>query len=229
MEGMARRFQRLVFYFILFSCATAWTQDIEKLRFSMWAQLEAYPGTEESLYVKDDVFLYPISRLKATAPFFVEGMVCGWSFRYTPSDVVRGVAEEFEFQPLYPLEGLNENISFKEPWLQDNRLYCWVEYECSPQITAWRKHWQSSNYKKISGKGEGLLVDGFDGIYNAAQVALKNAVKDYARTITKNKPRVIEGEVIIQKSPIIGIKSGRYIVELDFFLNISKIKWYNAY
>jgi len=120
-------------------------------------------------------------------------------------------------------------ISYENPWIDENRLYCWVEFECSPQITSWLKQWHSSKYNKISGKGYGLLSDGFDGIKDASAEALKNAIRSYARSITKNKPKEIIGEVIISKNPGLGIQSGRYVVSLDFFLNISRILCYSIY
>lgn len=218
----------LVFVLSIFAIVSAQSEE-ELIRFPLWAQLEAYPGTREAASASDNVFSYPISRLKAAAPFFMEGMVCGWSFSYTPSDKMRNVAEYFEFTPLYDLSSLGRPILYKEPWIQDGRLYCWVEYLCSPQTADWRRTWNVSGSRRISGTGQGLLVDGFDGITVAAKEALKSAVRNYARSITKNKPREITGEVLIADEPVIGIRSGRYIVELDFFLNIGKIWWYNIY
>ena len=238
MEGLEKYLSKrvilsnLLLFLLSLTCITpvfAQSSSTGKIRFSMWAPLEAYPGTKEAALADDNVFSYPISRLKTTAPFFIEGMVCGWEFTYTPSDNIRNVSEHFEFAPLYSISSLKQTITYKEPWIQDNRLYCWVEYQCSPQVNAWRNAWQTSGYRKISGNGIGLLTDGFDGIKFAAQEALKTAVRDYARGITKNKPRKITGEVMISNAPVIGIKSGRYTVYLDFYLNINNIIWYNTY
>ena len=88
---------------------------------------------------------------------------------------------------------------------------------------------QKSNYRKISGTGEGLVSEGFDGIKIGAQNALKSAVREYARTIIKNKPKEIIGEVLIINDPYIRIRSGRYLVQLDFLLNINKIIEYNIF
>ena len=204
----------------------------ELIRFALWAPLEAYPGTEEAAHIltpDGNPFLYPISRLKAVAPFFVEGMVCGWTFSYTPSDTTRNVAEYFEVKPLYNLNDLGQPVTYTEPWIQDERLYCWVEYRCSSRTSAWRNLWHSPEYQKISGKGQGLLIDGFDGIKTAATEALKQAVREYVRKLVKNKPQEITGEVVICREPRIGIVSGRYVVDLDFFLNVSRIRDYSAY
>lgn len=233
MENMEKHVLKRIFFVILFLFInSAFSESLyneEKVRISLWAQLDAYPGLENSSALTDNVFSYPISRLKKIAPFLLEGMVCGWSFSYTPYDNARNVSEYFEFKPLFSLNELGQNISYKNPWIQDDRLYCWVEYECTPQVAAWRNAWRTSEYRRISGSGTGSLAEGFDGIEQAAREALKLAVRNYARTITKNKPREIIGEVLITGNPELGIKSGRYTIELDFFLNIDKIIWYNVY
>lgn len=235
MESMERRLFKIkkifsAFFILICISQTIFSQSTpEKIRISLWSALEAYPGTEEAVVVDDKIFAYPISRLKEVAPFFVEGMVCGWSFSYTPSDKLRNVSEYFEFTPLYDFSAIKQKISYKDPWIKDNRLYCWVEYEFSPQIAGWVNNWQKSNYRKISGTGEGLVSEGFDGIKIGAQNALKSAVREYARTIIKNKPKEIIGEVLITNDPYIRIRSGRYLVQLDFLLNINKIIEYNIF
>lgn len=240
MESMERFVQKrlkniiVCFFLVFFSCIffpqTSFAHDVgDKIRIPLWAELEAYPGTGKAVQFDDDLFAYPISRLKEVAPFFIEGMVCGWSFSYTPSDKTRGVPEHFDFVPLYDFDSLPQKIVYKEPWIKDSRLYCWAEFTTSSQEAAWRKAWETSVYRRISGKGKGLLSAGFDGIKEAALNALKSAVREHARMMTKNKPKEIIGEILITGEPLIGIRSGRYVVELDFFLNISRIIEYNIY
>ena len=72
-------------------------------------------------------------------------------------------------------------------------------------------------------------MKGFDGIYEGASEALKEAVRAYGRTVVKNKPQEISGEVLLTGLPSIGLKAGRYVVDLDFFLNVSRIKAYSTY
>lgn len=74
-----------------------------------------------------------------------------------------------------------------------------------------------------------MIADGFDGITNAANDALKNAVREHYRQILKNKPKEIDGHVIIRGTPQIGINAGRYVVELDFFLETDRIVKYTQF
>ena len=237
MEGLERRISIRILILIsaillcstsAFGKPTAGPAEEELIRFSLWATLEAYPGAGEVVDPKTP-FAHPINRLKELVPFFVEGMVCGWSFTYTPSDATRNVEEYFEFEPLREYPYLESFITYTEPWVEDNRLHCWVEFRCPPHLTAWRSSWKTLGYHRISGRGQGRLTDGFDGIYEGATIALKEAVREYARSIAKNKPKEITGEVLLTGLPSIGLKSGRYIVDLDFFLNVSRIINYTIY
>ncbi len=237
MEGMERRLSLkkhpLLLVLVLctassFAKPAAGPAPEELIRFSLWATLEAYPGAGEVVDAAAP-FAHPVNRLKEIVPFFVEGMVCGWSFTYVPSDKMRGVEEFFEFKPLREYPGMASRIQYKEPWVEENRLNCWVEFRCPPHLTAWRNTWKTLGYHRISGRGQGRLTDGFDGIYEGATIALKEAVREYARSITKNKPKEITGEVLLTGLPSIGLKSGKYIVDLDFFLNVSRIINYTIY
>ena len=238
MESLERRISinsLFLLPFILFLCSNlsfakpaAGPAAEERIRFSLWATLEAYPEAGE-IVDPAKPFAHPINRLKEIVPFFIEGMVCGWSFSYTPSDKTRNVEEFFEFKPLREYPNMKSRITYTEPWVEDNKLHCWVEFVCPPHLTAWRNTWQTLGYHRISGRGQGLLTDGFDGIYEGASIALKEAIRSYARSITKNKPKEISGEVLVTGLPSIALKSGRYIVDLDFFLNVSRIIDYTIY
>ena len=85
------------------------------------------------------------------------------------------------------------------------------------------------NVKKIKGRGNGKISDGFDGIQNAAKNALKEAIREHYREIIKNKPKEISGKVIIRKTPKVGINSGQYVIELDFLLESDRIVMYTMY
>ena len=54
---------------------------VEHIRFSIWAQTDAYPGTEAAAQdAEAGEFDYPIARIKEIVPFLMEGLVYGWNF-----------------------------------------------------------------------------------------------------------------------------------------------------
>lgn len=202
---------------------------MEKIRMPLWAELDAYPELKEAQDTSSGQFDYTISRIKTLSEFLLNGMTYGWTFVYVPYDKIRGVEEYFEFSEINKISKEDGKIVYSKPWIQDNRFNCWVEFERTPQMIREFQVWNSINFAKIQGKGFGKISDGFDGISDGAKDCLKNAVRSHYRKIIKNKPKEIRGKVIIRKLPRIGIISGRYAVELDFFLETDKIIEYKYY
>ncbi len=212
--------------------------QLNKIQILLWAEREAYPGikwdsgklTLEDSDAEENPYTLPVSRLKETAPFFVQGMAYGWEFSYTPSDNARGVKEYFEFQPVQKLteEELNR-IEYKNPAFKDDRLYCRVEFERTDFQKQIYQSWGSVTNPKIRGLGYGKLEKGFEGIQDACGDALKNAVREHWRTRIKNKPREISGRVLLVNPPVAGVDSGRYRLMLDFFIETDRILEYKMF
>ena len=195
----------------------------EKIRIPLWAELDAYPGLEEA---KDlEGYEYPVQEIKKIAPFLISGMVYGWEFVYVPYDKSRGIEEYFEVKEINP----TGKITYSSPWIDDTYLRCWCEYTRTKAEVQNYKAWASITHPVIRARGYGSVRDGFEGIKDAAADSLKSAVREYYRGITKNKPREITGSVLIKNEPILGIDSGRYAINLDFFLECDTIKKYGIY
>lgn len=224
-----RRFFSL---FILLICTKAFCTEvpsiIEHIRIPLWAEIDAYPELE-SEYDGDSDYGFAVSRIKKTADFLVDGMVYGWEFSYTPSDKLRGVEEYFEITPIEKLDQTGGRLTYSSPWVQDNKLNCWIDYTRTDFQIQNYYLWASIQHPSIQGRGYGNIADGFEGIENAASDALKNAVREYYRGVIKNKPKEITGSVLIRKLPVMGIDSGRYVINLDFFLECGKIIEYSQF
>lgn len=220
-------------------------QDTQ-IRFSVWASREAYPGyfegdADEETQQKNAAaaaradatgreFVVPVARIKELAPYLLEGMVYGWRFEYTPSDKARGVEEYFAQTPVRSLTDAQlATVHYAEPWIQGERLLCWVEFERTDEMQRLYKSWQDIAHPRIRGVGYARLSEGFAGIEKACREALKNAVREYERKIIKTKPKEIDGSVIIAAPPLIGIDAGRYKVTLDFFMETDRIIEYKTF
>ena len=229
-----------IILFPLFPFGSGVSQE-NLVRFSLWAQTEVYPGffksdvseKEKSLNIvreEDEWYSVPVRKIREIAPFLVEGMVYGWRFSYTPYDRARGVEEFFEFEPVNRLsEEELSRIHYKKPWAEGDRLSAWIEF----QRTAFQSHrfraWESVLHPRIKGVGFAHLSKGFDGIREASEEALKNAVREYERTILKTKPKEVSGIVLIREPPLIGIDAGRYRITLDFFMETDRILEYRTF
>jgi hypothetical protein len=214
---------------VFLACAANFSAQ-DSIRITLWALSEAIPGTPEFASPSDNPWAYAAKKIRETAPFLIEGMAYGWEFSYTPSDIGRSVAEQFSFQPFRTLtEGEIAGIEYTDPREKNNRVSCWVDFSLNESVARIKAQWNSASYRKIKGRGLAPLTDGFDGIKQAASDALKNAVRQYARGLEKNKPKEITGNVIIVGNPVIGLNAGRYQVELEFYLELKEIVPYSMY
>ena len=202
---------------------------IEHIRIPLWAELDAYPALAEAQDSSAGVFDYSIARLKTLAPFIIGGMVYGWNFNYTPSDKLRGVEEYVDFSPVQELGEAERNIAYTKPWVEEDKVYCWVEFTRTEAMIRNYYLWASITNDAVHGTGYGKISDGFDGITDAVRNAIKDAVRAYFRTKIKNKPKEIRGRVLLRREPLIGIDAGRYKVQLDFFLETDKIVPYTQF
>ena len=207
---------------------------IEHIRFAVWADTDAYPGTEAAASdAQAGEFDYPIARIKEMVPFLLEGLVYGWNFTYTPSDKTRAVEEFFEITPVRAPSTSSGtttfDIKYSSVWIENNRFNCWIDYTRTPHEVQTYNLWASIQNPTIQGRGYGDLSLGFEGIKLAAQDALKNAVRSYYRNTIKNKPKEITGRVLMRKTPLLGIDNGQYVINLDFFLECGTILEYTNF
>ena len=202
---------------------------VRNIRLPLWAELDAYPGLERSSEEDEGQFDFPISQMRKIAPFIINGMVYGWKFVYVPYDKARGVEEYLEITEIVPVDVIRGGITYTSPWIENNNLNCWVEYSRTDSQVQSYNLWASIQNPVIGGIGYGSVEKGFEGIEEAARESLKTAIRNHYRKTIKNKPKEITGSVLIRKFPTLGIDSGRYVINLDFFLECGRIVEYSVY
>ncbi|MGI5173273.1 hypothetical protein H0R92_06695 [Treponema sp. OMZ 840] len=202
----------------------------ELLRFSLWFPYDNVPSLQKPLQAGDSVYAQAVEQIKMLTPFMLEGLVYGWKFVYTPSDKLRAVDEFFSVEPVIPVE-IDEKLTFTNAGYraESSRVECWVEYRLTENMISRRKRWQTTSFPRIKGIGSDSIVNESDGIKEACRQALKNAVRSYAQSLLKNKPKEISGTVLLVDLPRYYIKSGKYYADLDFFLFVSKIEGYTQF
>ena len=223
--------------FFIFQLFAQTPSVIRNIRLPLWAELDAYPGLvpfdeenegEKSIQ-NEGQFDYPVKQMHKIAPFIISGMVYGWNFVYVPLDKARGVEEYLEVTEIVSSDVIKGGISYLSPWISENNLNCWVEYSRTDSQVQNYNLWSSIKNPVIGGIGYASVEKGFEGIEEAAREALKDAIRSYYRKTIKNKPKEINGAVLIRSFPTLGISSGRYVINLDFFLECGKIIEYSVY
>ncbi len=233
MERNLQKIRKIIFaaaaLFLMLPLFSQTPSVIRNIRLPLWAELDAYPGLEESGDVDEGQYDFPISQMHKIAPLIINGMVYGWNFVYVPYDKARGVEELLEITEIVSSDVIRGGINYVSPWISDNNLNCWVEYtRTDSQIQSYNL-WASIQNPVIGGIGYGSVEKGFEGIEEAVRESLKEAIRNYYRKTIKNKPKEIIGAVLIRKFPTLGIDAGRYVINLDFFLECGKIIEYSVY
>lgn len=180
-----------------------------------------------------DISMYDfaISRAKEVSPFLINGMINGWTFEYVPYDKTRQVAEFFDFGNVREFDSSVNPIAYKYPTVDNdnNRILCWAYCDRTSSQQLHYERWMSIQHPRVTGHGTGDVSKGFEGIKDACSAAVRNAVREYWRTLVKNKPKEISGKVLLIQEPRIYIKDGQYVVDLDFFLETDRIILYSLY
>lgn len=243
---MEKHLQKLKLYIflILFAGGMLYAQTpsvVRNIRLPLWAELDAYPGlfpvndetdgqSENQNEVRNEgQYDFPVKQIRKIAPFIISGMVYGWNFVYVPYDKARGVEEYLEVTEVVSSEVIKGGITYVSPWISNNNLNCWVEYSRTDSQVQNYQLWSSIQNPVIGGIGYASVEKGFEGIEEAAREALKDAIRNYYRKTIKNKPKEINGAVLVRDFPTLGISSGRYVINLDFFLECGKIVEYSVY
>jgi len=173
-------------------------------------------------------YKYSINAIHKILPFILEGSLYGWNFDYTPSDKTRDVLEYFELSSIQEVLISDPQIVYDSPLITDfgNNFSCWITYSFTKHQTELQQYRKSINFPKISGKGSAPIQDETEGIKKAFTNAAKNAIREYYRTVIKNKPKEITGTVYLIGEPRYYIDAGNYIADLDFYLEKDTILQY---
>ncbi|MBP5465705.1 MAG: hypothetical protein J6Y13_11105 [Treponema sp.] len=175
------------------------------------------------------LYSFAIGRAKEISPFFLAGMLSGWTFDYTPYDKSRGVDEFFEFGEITPFDWSMNSITYKDPLPEDNKLLVWAYCDRTELQQLSYRRWSSINLPKVRGRGRASVEKGFEGIQEAVGNAIKDAVREYWRIYSKNKPKEITGRVLLIGVPRVYILEGQYVTDLEFFLETDRIVKYTYF
>ena len=228
------KFIKLIFLLAFLSIFQFATSQVlpsqQQVKFQVFTLTEAIPGLEEKVdESQNGVFSLPISHLKQSIPYILEGILYGWNFSYTPSDKTRGVEEYFEFTPINTVKISDPRINFSGYKVDESFFSCWVSYDRTDEMMLYRKHWESIYHPKIRGTGTASIYEGDEGFKASYADACKNALRNYARGLVKNKPKEISGKVLLCEAPLMSTRNGKYVAQLEFLLKIDEILAYSSF
>ncbi|WP_253677591.1 hypothetical protein [Treponema sp. OMZ 788] len=139
----------------------------------------------------------------------------------------RNVEEYFELKTVF--KPSSENIKVTDLKVQYPYCYSWAEYGIPESYAGHFNLWTKNAHKTIKGRGHGDRFDELQGVYDAYTEAVKNAVRQYARTFLKNKPKEIRGAVLIKSPPRLFVESGLFKAELELYIQIDEVIKYTVF
>jgi len=163
------------------------------------------------------------------ARFLISGMIYGFRFTYTPSDNARGVKEYLNIEPIAQIPYGDKNLQVEATQVDITRMYVRITYLLYDHQESRRESWMSLAIPTQMGRGEGKMILGPAERLTAYSQSIKEAVRNYVRARTFNKPREIRGEALLADCPALIIHAGLYIATSRFKINIQEIVPYTVF
>lgn len=219
--------KRILIVIILLSFILPLFTDTEKLVITLWGELEpliSFEGDEFPLS-EDEA----IRRILEQARVIFSAMIYGYRFTYTPYDKQRGVSEYFHLESLSEIKWGDPHLKVLVSEVIEKRLYITVHYRCMEFQTSRIEAWKSLAVPAASGRGTGDYFKGYTEMKTSLENAIKEAIRNYMRKRTFNKPKEIKGEVLLLEMPDTIILAGEYITTAKIKLNIKEVIPYKVF
>ncbi len=190
-----------------------------------WAELEPLVVRGEQSVSMETA----VRRVLEEGRFVFSCMIYGFAFSYTPSDRARNVEEEFELVLHHEIPPGDPGLFVHQTRREGSRVFVRLRYGLRDFQESWYRGMRSNVHRAAAGTGEASYYEGHEMKIAAIQNAVKNAVREHARTRIDNKPKKITGTAVLDQAPRIVIGSGAYIAACSVNLRIDEVRPYRAY
>ena len=92
-----------------------------------------------------------------------------------------------------------------------------------------RTEWIRINYITAKGSGSAERKLEIDGVRQAYRYAALAAVRGYLRKNIKNKPKAVNGKMLIKDNPRLYVSGGKFTAELTVYLEIKEVIPYEVF
>ena len=203
-------------------------QDPDRLFIRPWIELQPLLGRPELGEPQKPMKTAEQELLEEGRVLF-SAMIYGWTFTYIPGDLSRQVKESFTLTPVAEIPQGSARLEVRETEREEAKLWARMSYALNDDESRRRLAWESNTAALSSGRGEGKLSDGA----SARMASLRDAVRDAIRRSLDsrwiNKPRQVDGEVVLWDDPIILVGSGAYSTSAKVKLLIRELVPYRIF
>ncbi len=209
-----------------------------RLRAAFWVETEPVASAGEAWPVSSEE---AARRLVDEAAWVFAGMVWGFSFEYVPLDRARGIEEGFVLEPLGSipwgdprlipgkLEPAGSRLLPEASFGPSTELRAYVEYRPEAEGARLMEAYGAEPWVRSQGLGRADILGGWKARRAAYEDALREAVREYLRSIEPNKPRRAAGRVVFERVPAITVREGAYLVQARSRIEVLELAPYVVY
>jgi hypothetical protein len=215
------------------------------LLFLLFLGAGAGAQSADRLFIRPWIELQPLARLEPDEPqkpmktaerelleegrMLFSAMIYGWTFTYIPGDLARQVKESFTLTPVAEIPWGSARLEVRETEQEEAKLWARMSYALNDDESQRRLSWESNTAALSSGRGQAKVSDGA----SARMASLRDAVRDAIRRSLDsrwiNKPRQVDGEVVLWDDPIILVGSGVYSTSAKVKLLVRELVPYRIF
>jgi len=221
-SAFLRSVQAAALLLAVFTAGSLGAQDLI-LRHEFLCERETRPGIGEPPVLSDQEMG---RRLMEEAEWVYLGMIYGFNVEYVPLDLGRRVSERFSVEPAWDSAAERSGLSFGEYRFEGTRLLAYVEYRANPVEAARYEAWRRNTGTPYQAEGTAPETDGLEGRFKAMRAAIKEAVREYARALEPNKPRLVRARAAFESPPSVFVRSGLYVAHARVRISMQEIRPY---
>jgi len=229
--------RKILFIFLIFpifivNAVPASAQEV--LRGEVKVELEPVYG----FYVDEK---YPLDtdsayrRALQEAAMFFSAQIYGWAFHYDIGERARGIAEEFELEPLGEIRWGDPRLFVTHAELKNHILSVWMDYRPTDiqrrRLEMWKmgtiRSAQAIGYGRLGGPVE--ISDWLSIKKEALEDSARAAVRAMLQGSERNRPKEATGFISLQTFPAYWMDSGRWAAQARFRVEIKEITPVAAY
>jgi len=186
---------------------------------------EKYPLDTETAY----------RRALQEAAMFFSAQIYGWSFHYDIGEKARGIAEEFELEPLGEIRWGDPGLFVTHAAFENHVLSAWMDYRPTEAQYRRLEMWRMGNIRTAQAIGYGPLggpVEISDWLAikrKALEDSARAAVRAMLQGSERNRPKEATGFISLQTFPAYFMDSGRWAAHARFRVEIKEIVPFSAF
>jgi hypothetical protein len=223
-----------ILFILLFIMISALLPAQETLRGELWIDLEPIHGAYVDEQYPLDTGATALRALTEGAMFF-SAMIYGWSFYYDIGERARGIAENFELEPLGSVPFGDPGLRVTDVRTGNGRCKVWIDYRPNQNQLRRLEMWKAGPVRSAQAVGYGPLegpaeVSDWITIKKAAlEDAARGAVRALLRGSERNRPKEARGYISLSAFPYFYMDGGRWAASARFRVEVIEIQPFAAY